>query len=307
MHLDDPETQEVDNFDDAFAQFSKPDAGAPGADSEDEEPGDDDDTAAGDNGDAAAGGDSDGGSGDADGDAADGGDPDATAGADGEGDDKPDPAPEDRADKLIDSLTALLGERETKTREEPQSGAGAADEPELYSAEEQEFLKTYDEDWGDVTRGEALKRRGEYQQLLQHVFAEVTKVLGPIYETVETLATRTHLQDIESSVPDYEDLRDGVISWVEEQPTYLQQGMKQVIQSGTAEEVADLIGRYREARGIKPKAAAPDPTKNAELPEPTKKAVEALAPVSTKRTAIPQQDDPDDFDSAFKRYAGKSG
>jgi hypothetical protein len=84
--------------------------------------------------------------------------------------------------------------------------------------------------------------------------------------------------------------------------------MKQVMQSGTSDEVADLIGRYRAATGqqatpapaAKPKAPAATKT---ELSSAAKQAAEALAPVSGERSAVPQGEDPMDFKTAFQKYA----
>jgi hypothetical protein len=136
------------------------------------------------------------------------------------------------------------------------------------------------------------------------VFQQVGKQLEPIIQTIDTLATRAQYADITSVNPDYDDIRDGVTSWVEDQPAYLQTAYKQVMQSGTAEEVNDLLTRYRENTGIKPKAGGTTRKKNAEPSETAKKAAKSMAPVSTKRSAVPQGDDPNDFDAAFKKFAG---
>jgi hypothetical protein len=99
-------------------------------------------------------------------------------------------------------------------------------------------------------------------------------------------------------------LRDSVVKWVEQQPAYLKHAYNSVIQSGTAEEVTDLIHRYEQANG-KP-AAAPaavvTPKPATELPAATKQAVAALAPVGSKRSTV-VQGLPQTFEDAFDTFA----
>lgn len=287
-----------DNFDDAFAQFANPEVGAEkqdesGDEEKEAEAKDDADEAKSDE--QAEEGSEDAGK-ETEAEAPEG---------DKSADDKTVEAGEDdKTDALIDRLGELLKTREPEEKK-PEEKSQAQDElPALYNEEEQQFLSEYDKDWGDVVKGEALKRRAEYREIVQLVFSEVGKVLAPLQQTVETLATRTHLADIESTVPDYDELRDNVISWVEEQPAYLQSAYKQVIQAGTADEVIDLIERYREATGNSVKGKVKDTErKSVEPPEATKKAAESLAPVSTKRSVIPADENLEDFDTAFRKFA----
>ena len=209
-----------------------------------------------------------------------------------------DPAPAD-AD-LIRRLASLI------QKSEPPAPAAAAEpepEPEVYTAEEQSLLTEYEKDWPDVAKAEALRRRGEYRELVNHVFREVAKELAPLAQNLRALSERTHLDDLHSAVEDYDDVRDKVIDWANQQPAYLRGAYQHVIQHGTPDEIADLVGRYRQATGTT--AAPPAPTQKAdtELPSTTKQAVAALAPVSSKRSTVVQADDPNDFESAFAAAA----
>tara|TARA_R110000868_G_scaffold19150_2_gene82777 strand:+ start:2239 stop:3117 length:879 start_codon:yes stop_codon:yes gene_type:complete len=179
--------------------------------------------------------------------------------------------------------------------------------PAPYTPEEQKFLETYEKDWPDVAKAESLRRRSEYQQLVGYVFQEVAKVLQPQMETVRTLSEQTHLQHLQSAVGDYDDIRDRVIDWANNQPTYLQAAYQRVIQQGTVDEVTDLISRYRQETGSSQTTRAkPAPTRReAELPTIAKQAAQSLAPVSSKRSAVIAGDDPNDFESAFATYASK--
>jgi len=185
----------------------------------------------------------------------------------------------------------------------------ATDEPAIYTPEEQTFLAEYQKDWPEVSKAEALIRRAEYRAIVGYVFNEVQRALSPVMETVSTLATRTHLTDLTSTVPDYDTVRDKVIAWVEEQPKYLQPAYQHVITAGTTDEVADLIGRWRAATGAPANTPAPAaaPKKVTELPPATMKAAAALAPVGSKHTAPASSGiDPSDFGAAFEAFAGKA-
>ena len=204
------------------------------------------------------------------------------------------------ADGLIDRLNKVLQERPVEAPARPQ--AAEPTETEVYSADEKEFLVKYEEDWTDVSRGEELKRRAEYRSLVGFVFNQVAEQFRPISDAVEVLAGRAQLTDLRTKIENYDDVRDNVIDWVGGQPTYLQAAYNSVIQAGTPDEVADLVARFRKETGTGVPVQVTTPKKT-ELSDATKKAVETLAPVSTKRSAVPQAEDDGDFDSAFARFA----
>jgi hypothetical protein len=179
--------------------------------------------------------------------------------------------------------------------------------PPIYNQEEQDFLATYDKDYAEIARGEALKRKAEYRDLLSYVFQEVGKFVAPLRETTATLAERTHLADIRSHVTDYsDDLRQQVIDWAAKQPAYLQAAYNQVIEQGTADEVKDLVARFRGETGQVAAGAAPaaaPPRKDNELSGEAKQAAAALAPVESKRSGVQAPADPASFDDAWAQFA----
>ena len=116
------------------------------------------------------------------------------------------------------------------------------DQPEpMFSKEEMDFLATYHNDFPDIAKGEAMVRRAEYRNIVSYVFGEITKELTPLVETVRLLSSRVHLGDIQSQVPDYAVTRDQVVDWVSKQPDFMRVGMQQVVDSGTAAQVAQLV------------------------------------------------------------------
>jgi hypothetical protein len=201
-----------------------------------------------------------------------------------------------------------------KPAEPPPAAPAAAPEPDIYTPEEKQFLAQYDQDWADVSKGEALRRRGEYKEMLNYVFGQVQQYMAPYLAQIEAVSGRTHLADIRSAVPDYSDtLRQEVLDWTKTQPAYLQPAFDHVINNGTLEEVKDLIGRYRQATG---QAAAPggvstplsqEPARTNELSGVAKEAAAALAPVESKRSEVMQPSDPSNYDDAWKQAAKDLG
>ena len=217
-------------------------------------------------------------------------------------------------DASIARLLELLDQKTAQNAAAPppppaQETYQAAPEPEIYSDEDKQFLAEYEKDWPDVAKAEALRRRAEYRDLVKYVFNEVAHELRPLSDMVRSMSERTHLDDLYTNVGDYDQVRDKVVDWVGTQPPYLQAAYNHVIQNGTVDEVVDLINRYRQATGDSlTQQAAPQaaPRKvDTELPSATKQAAASLAPVSSKRSAVIQADDPNDFESAFATFAGK--
>lgn len=219
------------------------------------------------------------------------------------------PPPVD-ADAILDKLGKLVEAAKPAEPAKPVETPAAA--PEIFTPEQTAALEQYDKDWPDVAKHEAIRRSGEYKQLLGYVFSEVEKKFGPLLEQVEALTGRTHLTDIRTTVPDYsDDLRQQVIDWTQKQPTYLQVAYDHVIKNGTVDEVKDLIDRYRQATGQAAPAAgaaiagqpAAVPVRTNELSGAAKEAAAALAPVESKRSEVQQPGDPSNYEDAWKQAA----
>ena len=217
-----------------------------------------------------------------------------------------DETPADEQELLARLASLVKDAPEKKDAPAKTSEKAAEPEPELYSEEEKQLISRYQEDWPDVAKAEALMRRGEYRDIVTYVFEQVASQLNPLADAVRTLSERTHLSDLHTAVEDYDDVRDAVVAWVDEQPAYLQAAYKHVITNGTADEVADLVSRYKTEKGIGA-PPAPEPAKEPELPAEAKKAADSLAPVGTKRSQVPRKSgiQMDDFPGSFDHFASK--
>lgn len=208
-------------------------------------------------------------------------------------------------DELLDRFARIVKEKAPAADETHQVPHDQQQQP-YYTEEEAKFLQDYEKDWPDVAKAEALRRRAEYRDLVGYVFQEVAKEIMPMMDMVRTVSERTHLSDLQSSVSDYDAVRDKVIEWANNQPPYLRAAYNHVIQQGTVDEVVDLVNRYKQATGSAQRAAAPASRRmETELPTATKQAAAALAPVSSKRSAVIAGQDPNDFESAFTSFADK--
>jgi hypothetical protein len=222
----------------------------------------------------------------------------------------PEPKPEAKGLNAEDVLSRLA--ELVKPGEAPPAGAAAEETTTVYTPDELATLEEYHKNWGDVAKGEALMRKAEYADMFKFIFTEVAGYVAPLFDAQKAIGNTLHTSELKELVPDYSpDLETAVGQWVETLPPYLQEPFKGVMKSGTSEEVADLIGRYRTATGTQappaaPAAAAPavpPPPAKTELSSAAKQAADALAPVSGDRSAVPQGEDTQDFDTAFSRYA----
>jgi len=316
---DKKEAADVDPFDQAFAQFSAPER-TEKVESE-EKPADDDaakaaaaaaagDDTPADDAEAKKPDDTDGTGDDAPGDDAEAA---AKAATEGKPPGKDEPAAAAKTDEgagdddVLKRLSKLIKDA---PEEKPATKPAEAPKPvvPVYSEDEAKLLTDYEKDWPDVARAEALKRRGEYPAIVDHIFKELSGPFAALTQQVQMLLERQQLNDIEQRVPDYNDkLMDEVEGWIKTQPGYLQAAYNHVISNGDANEIADLVSRYKTETGkaAAAPAAAPAkaPKKDTELPADAKQAAASLAPVSSKRTVVPQGEDLGDFESAFAKWS----
>ena len=181
---------------------------------------------------------------------------------------------------------------------------------DVYAPEEKEFLTAYEKDWPDIVKGEALRRRAEYQELVAHIFKEVARVYDPLVmrgaQAADTVAETATLNAIMAAHADYDGaMYDDVLKWAGTLTGTRKRIVDAVIAEGEPQELVDLITDFKTATGRKPRVVAGDaPAAPAasvtELSAKAKQAAKALGVVDSKRTApVTGQPDPDDFDSAW--------
>ena len=205
---------------------------------------------------------------------------------------------------LLSRLADILDKRQPVVQQpQPQPVAP----PPLYTDDEAGRLAKFREDWPDIFDAFALMARGNAVQNNAFVFQEIAKAVGPQLQNLQTVQTDHHYMALKAAIPDYDQVRDSVVKWAREDrniPGYLRTAYDGVIQGGDVGEISDLVDRWRQATGTaQPKTVTAAPAKTETgLSQAAKQAAEALAPVSSKRTAnVPSE--PTDYDTAFAAFA----
>ena len=132
------------------------------------------------------------------------------------------------------------------------------------------------------------------QALAQRFDPRITTV----EQSTETEARERHFAALYAAHSDYDDVITKIPNWIKTQPQYLQSVLNTVYESGSTQEVLDLVADCKKSLAIAP-TPAPAP---APAPVPP---VDDLAPVNTKRVAaVPRgTPDPNDFEGAFAEAA----
>src|SRR6516162_6103302 len=131
-------------------------------------------------------------------------------------------------------------------RTEPAPPPQVYQEPPLFSPEEATQLQTFFNDWPDVARATETMIRGLVTQTVRRMYADLAGSLAPYQHTIDTLADRSQLSELQDQVSDYDTVSGQLSAWAGKQPAYLRGAYEHVIKSGTAAEVVDLINRYKQ-------------------------------------------------------------
>ncbi len=269
-------------------------------------------------------------------DKAGGGGSDADASGDAAGDKKDEPAADTKtsaAEDPKDVEIRLLREQLAARAGSPiaddtaKDTKGEPEEPTFDSAyaftdEEKTFLADYEKEWGDVSKGESIKRKAEYVNLVNHIFKQVHAYVEPrlrqALQTSEQFAETNALGIIHKTHSDYDDaMHDAVTAWANGLTGFRKRAALDTIESGEPDDVVDLLTEYKQATGkAQPKVvvdnsktttngkSTPAATKTP-LSSAAKAAAAAIAAPVAKRSATGvAQADPDDFDGAWGEAIG---
>lgn len=203
--------------------------------------------------------------------------------------------------------------REREPEPAPAPAPEKKEEKPFFTAEEQGIIDEFVKDWPEAARAQELIRRREYHQVVTHVFDEVAKALAPIMSYVESLQGTEHEKTIYQAHPDFDEHVGACEKWVDTQPKYLRDTYKRVMLEGTADEVNDLMTRFKEANSItSSKGGGPQKTEvvvdtagSTTASPKAKEAAQRLSVVGTKRSTVGSgAADPNDFDAGFREALG---
>jgi hypothetical protein len=180
-----------------------------------------------------------------------------------------------------------------------------------FTEDEQKTLTEFEKNWDEIAPAFNIKLKNAVAAVEAKAARTIAKVVQNIYADFTPLIN-SHLKSEATSFrgevlkahDDYDTVYPKLDGWIKTHPAYLQSGLLKAYNEGTAEEVIDLVSRYKQAIGVKPQAAAPAASKQDEPKKPAAASAAALAPVDTQRTAPkPSGADPEDYDSAFDEAA----
>lgn len=186
----------------------------------------------------------------------------------------------------------------------PAAPAPAAEaETPIYSESELAELKELQDDWPAINRLFSLLARQTQVDTLKYAFSEVGKAISPLREMATAYSTEGHVAALYEGVPDYDQVYQPVLEWIETQPAFLKSAYQQVVQRGTANDVVSMISQFKKETGWGKQATPAAPAQKT-LSEAAKKAAKAMGAVGTKRTAVSTAADPNDFESAWNEATG---
>lgn len=94
----------------------------------------------------------------------------------------------------------------------------------------------------------------------QQVEARVGKALEPLHQKQAVDATKSHYDAIYTAHPDADSLAESkeLSDWIGSQPSFVQAAYRQVLETGTTQDVIELFDRFKAASGAQ-SPAVPDP------------------------------------------------
>jgi hypothetical protein len=199
---------------------------------------------------------------------------------------------------------------------EPAPAPAAPVTPQWYqfTSEEQQILDAYDKDWKDNATAEGIRRKADIYNAVSYVFAEMRNKFEPtlkhFQEVSDAITDQLTLMTLRGQHSDYDSVVEKVGDWVETLPVPFRNGAKQVMESGTPEEVAALVAEYKKANPTAPAVVASGSPTPAATPRTGKQGSASLTPqaiqaaqklsvVGTKRGSTANAVDPNDFDGAW--------
>ena len=212
-------------------------------------------------------------------------------------------------------------ETDSEKNAKPAEQAPAVDDPrqktwrDYVSEDNQKVLEPYETDWSEVSQAEQIKRDAQLQHVQDVVYSDLKAVLAPIVEHMKQSKVEAHFNAIRQEHADIDDVKEDLNRWVDEQPEFVRPAFEQVLKTGSAKQVVELLNAYKQATGktgaapeVPASSASNGAGKKPQRTPPSAGAKRALAATpSTKRKDPPRQADPDDFSSAFDEAAGSVG
>lgn len=192
-------------------------------------------------------------------------------------------------------------------------------EPKWYTPTEPETaaMESFRKEWPDQAQAMDVMVKQAAYNVAEYVFNQLAKVYNPTLEKFagmsDLIEEQLALMSLRTAHSDYDTIHSRVEAWVETLPGAYKRGAKQVMESGTSQEVSDLINEYKAANPVAAataSAAAAVPASaqsTTELSAAAKKAAGKLQVVGSKRTSPIAPADASDFDGAWNEALRVTG
>lgn len=179
------------------------------------------------------------------------------------------------------------------------------------SAEDQAALKEYDIEFDTISKMESIKRKAESDRIIQYIDDKVNQLIqsiSPVIDAGTKFSRESHFDAIRSAHEDFEVHRDNgsIKNWIETKPAYLKDAYMKAYNTGSPEEVIDLITTFKQENNIA-SAGSPPPQRTLPPPNPQRESKKAaLSAVTNRRGAVNTQHAPaDDFEGAFEEATSR--
>jgi hypothetical protein len=215
----------------------------------------------------------------------------------------------------------LLQKLESVKQPEPEVKKEIPSELEnLLSPEDEEALRSYDEEFDVISQMEGKKRdvamaklEKKFESIIQNIKEELkseiatqvapaSQLVAETQEERERFAQEYHFNAIREAHEDFEKYRDdgSILKWIESKPQYVQKSMVDTYNEGTAENVIELLNDFKIENNLVPRENVVSINKQ------EKKL--AMTAVNTKSRPVNiTATSSDDFDSAFEEAMHKQG
>lgn len=242
----------------------------------------------------------------------------------GEADAEEPPATEEQPEApKYDEETIRRAAELLKKTQQPKEEQPAADTPpeepeqpktwrDFVPEDKKAVIDKYEQEWAEVSEAEEIKRTAELQLLQERLYSDLKGALAPVFETTQRLQVNAHFDAIRQQHPDFDDIRDSLAEWIDQQPEFVRPAYQEVAEKGSPQQIVDMINQFKAAKGMT--GAVPEvPASSVRKPEqrkpahkqPAASAKKALAAApSPSKAEVPGSARHDDFDDAFEEAAG---
>jgi len=186
-------------------------------------------------------------------------------------------------------------EAEKKLKDKP-SGDKELDDVQ----EDDESVKNFMEEFPDFKKPIVAIAKKVAKQMIESELKDIKPSIEQVKETVKRSDTEIHFGKIRTAHPDYADIyKSGKLTkWIEEQPSFIQSKLNEVVDNGKAEDIIEMFNLYKDSVSPKDKVTNPG-TKDKAKNIMTVKSSSSGPPATTKK------DDPDDYDAGWSESKAK--